>query len=124
MSAQNASSARRGRTLLKWLLGLAIATAGAWVWSAPFVRSVVVYVPDEVLGTHVAKSGQVYRFRDEGWADTRFGRHGLVGIDDVAVVPGPKVAIWGDSFVVGYQVADEEKVASRVTELSAAGGGR
>jgi hypothetical protein len=40
-----------------------------------------------------------------------------MGIPDITLIPGPKVALWGDSFVEAVQVDDKKKTAQRLTQL-------
>ncbi len=97
-----------------------LATALAWALTWPFVESIRPMEPVPELGRTLTSAGYLYRHRREGRGETRFGRYGLPAIEDVRAIEGPSVAIWGDSYVEALQVADEDKVAQRVTQGSEA----
>jgi hypothetical protein len=93
-----------------------------WAISFNFLRSVIPYEYSPITKSAIPAEGHAHDFRDEGWATTHFGKYGISGIDDVTAISGPKIAIWGDSHVQGLQVADSEKVAQQVTQISSADG--
>lgn len=102
--------------LINWLAGFIIATAGIWAMSPLTTDSPIVYVWDSALERYVAEAG-VYRKRSEGYATTHTGRLGINGIPDVTLVQGPKVAIWGDSYVDARHVADDRKMSQVASRL-------
>ena len=90
-----------------------------WAVSSQFLRSVIPYVRSPSTDSAIPAEGHAHDFRAEGWATTHFGKYGISGIADVTAVAGPKVAIWGDSHVQAFHVADGDKVAQQVTQISA-----
>lgn len=109
---------------VRWAGGFVLATALAAAISAPFTDSVMPYVRDEAVKVLVPAPGHVHHNRSEGWGDSRFGRHGIVGLDDPAGLSGPSVALWGDSYVEALQVDDDEKVAALLPETCRRKAGR
>jgi hypothetical protein len=83
---------------------------------------VIPYEYSPITKSAIPAEGHAHDFRDEGWGTTHFGKYGISGIDDVTAISGPKIAIWGDSHVQALQVADRDKVAQQVTQISAADG--
>ena len=103
----------------RWALGFVVGTLVMWAVSFHFLRSVIPYVRSPITDSVIPTEGHAHDFRTEGWATTHFGKYGIGGITDVTAVSGPKVAIWGDSHVQGLHVADGDKVAQQVTQISA-----
>lgn len=81
-----------------------------------------VIVPPE-LGVPVRVPGTVHRHRTEGHASSHFGRFGVPGVPDIRTLPGPVIAIWGDSHVEGLVVPDPDKIAAQVAAGLARGEG-
>ena len=103
----------------RWVLGFVVGTLVMWAVSFHFLRSVVPYVNSPITKSVIPAEGHAHDFRDEGWATTHFGKYGISGIADVTAISGPKIAIWGDSHVQAFQVADGDKVAQQVSQISA-----
>jgi hypothetical protein len=99
----------------RWLLGLVLATVLAGLLTAPFTDSVMPYVRDPAIGALLPEAGHRHRQRAEGWGDSTFGRFGVSAHPDVTALTGPTVAVWGDSYVEGLQVDDDEKVGAQVS---------
>ena len=106
------------RHVRRWVCGFAISTLMMWMVSWYFIESVIPVEPGPVANRLVPVNGHVHRFRREGWAESHFGKYGIIGIPDVTEVRTMKVAIWGDSYVEAHQVPDEDKVAQQVTSIS------
>ncbi len=108
--------------MIRWLLGLAGAVLLTWLAGIWLLDDVPAVILDPDTGRTVKAPGTVYHQRSEGWAVTRVGRLGVNGIEDVTRVAGPKIVIWGDSFVEALQVDDQDKAAQVLTrELGEAG---
>lgn len=110
--------------LRRWISGFVLASLIMWAGSWFFLGSVMPLVSDPTVDSLVPPTGHAHRFRSEGWATTSFGRHGIGCIPDVTRVRGPKIAIWGDSYVVALQVPCGSKIAQQVTAVSARSGDR
>lgn len=102
---------------LRWSLGALGALLVVWAASAVLLDTVAPLVFEPEVTRHVRASGTVYQHRSEGWATTRVGRLGINGVPDAAQLKGPKIAIWGDSFMDALQVNDEDKTAQVLTRL-------
>ncbi|KAA5546047.1 hypothetical protein FYK55_03855 [Roseiconus nitratireducens] len=105
---------------LRWLVGVVAATAIIAVTSPCFVRSYLPRPYDTDRNVRVLQPGSNYRWRSEGYASTTIGPHGMPGLselpdDDPASI---RLAFWGDSQAEGVCVADHQKVASVVAEVS------
>lgn len=109
----------RGRPLWRtWAMGFALAPLLVWGLSAPFISSVIPYAWDGQIGDFVPPAGTTLQGRDEGWAQTRMGPHGVAALPSLDGI-GPVVALWGDSYVEALQVADDEKIAQQMTAFRA-----
>lgn len=99
----------------RWLAGLMVASI--IVWCIAFYCSSTLYnwEWDSSIEDYVIAEGTIHQHRTEGWAQTLVGRHGVYAIPDVSVVKEPKVVFWGDSFVQGFQVDDDDKMAQQFT---------
>jgi hypothetical protein len=106
----------------RWIIGFVLATILMWAGSWFFLDSVPVNVWDPACGGYVLAEGHEHRVWGEGRAVTPYGKHGIACIPDVSRVDGPRVAIWGDSFVAAYQVPCGDKIAQQVTLMSARAG--
>ena len=105
------------RGVLKWSAGFGLSFLFIWAVSCLFVYTIPPKVYDPELKAFVHMDGEQVRWISEGWGVTRYGRHGLAGIEDVGAHPEDKVFIWGDSYVQAFQVDDDEKMAQRFTAL-------
>jgi hypothetical protein len=103
--------------VIRWLLGLAIASGAVVGLSPYFLTTLRIYQWSDQIGDYVLKEGYVHRDRDEGWASTHYGPWGLAsGVN--AGRPGQStVLIWGDSYVEAHQINDEEKVAAQLNRV-------
>ena len=86
------------------------------VSGAEFVNSIAPEPFDPQVGRHLPAPGSELRFRTEGAATTRYAAHGLLA-DDVEARAEIEVGVWGDSFVQGAQVADDQKFGAAFREL-------
>jgi hypothetical protein len=102
---------------LNYFLGVGAALALLWVVTGVTLSSRSEQVYDEALGRITNVPGSKVEFRKEGWATSHYGKHGVVGFDDITAVPGPKVMLWGDSHVEALEVPDSEKTAAQVNRL-------
>lgn len=109
---------RRVSRAVLWPAGFLLATLLMIPASRPFVDSIVAWTWDDAVHDYVPADGYQHRSRHEGWANTRFGQHGVAGLASVGAPDGPVVLIWGDSQVEAFQVADRVKLAQQVTLLS------
>jgi len=97
---------------------LLINTALFSIGSSLFITSVIPYVYEPAIDDWVAKSGNTHYRRSEGWATTHYGKYGVPAIGDISKLKGNVVAFWGDSFVAGFHVDDDQKMAQVFTRLS------
>jgi len=98
-------------------MGAAVSLLPIWALSSLLSDSVDPMVFDPTVGRAVAIPGIEHRSRSEAWSHSRAGRHGIWGVPDIGALPGPKVAIWGNSHVEGLMLPDGEKIAQQVTAL-------
>lgn len=97
------------RGAIRWIAGGAVGTLVFLAASPWFVRS---YLPNQTNRTVATlPAGYVYRWRSEGYADTRIGPFGMPGKTAVASPDEDvtRVAIWGDSQAEGVAVDDDDK---------------
>jgi hypothetical protein len=106
-----------GKIIKIWVVGFLIATLNMWLIGFFFVSPVPDWRECKELGIYVRKPGTVHRFSEEGFSKSVYGKYGIIGIPDAAAVVEPKVLIWGDSFVEGYQLPDDEKLAQQVSSI-------
>jgi len=117
---------------LRWCAGIVVGVLAYWVTALPFLNTPVQYVDDPELQTHIVRPGSAIDYRTEGWGTTHFGLHdvsgigaggiGAGGIEDFTQFEGPRIALWGDSFVEGFFVDDRDKPAQQVTRIWAESG--
>lgn len=112
------------RELFRWMGGVLLGTVVVGCLAPPFLGDIGQWQWLAELERYGRPPGLVERRRDEGWGTTRYGRHGIAGVEDLEAVPDPKLAIWGDSLVAALQVPDEEKLAQQVTQLCKTRAGR
>ncbi len=100
----------------RWGIGI----LGSWVvvWLAgPWVLdSILVRVQDPALGISTLRSGDVVRWRSEGWAETSIGPHGLPGWQPRQA--SQRIILWGDSQVEGVCVDDPQKISNQVIAIA------
>lgn len=106
---------------MRWIGGVAAGTLLVGLTSPLFVRSYLASIDDPVRGVSVMPPGSLYRWRDEGYAVTRIGPHGMPG--KVEVKPpsadGVRVALWGDSQAEGVCLADRLKLFAQAEREAA-----
>jgi hypothetical protein len=105
------------RLLPRWAAGLVLATLIIWPLTAPFLTTFTHYKWDPQLQRYVEPEGFVKASMTEGWAQSHYGKHGIIGIPDVMAVHEPKIILWGNSFVEGAQLSDDLKLARQTTDL-------
>ena len=101
-----------------WIGGFLASLLVAWAATALFDNSLLIAVEDPATGFLVSPPGYSYVHRTEGFGRTLFGAHGISGIPDAAALTGPKILFWGDSYVEGLQVDDNDKMAQAFTRLA------
>ncbi len=101
--------------LIRWLFGLMVACAIVWCIALYCSTTLYNWEWDAAIGDYVISAGTIHQHRTEGWGRTLVGRHGIYAIPDVSAVKEPKVVFWGDSFVQGFQVDDDDKMAQQFT---------
>lgn len=100
--------------LVRWIIGVAIGSAIFLIASPLFVRSYATHQINRSVTT--LASGQIYRWRSEGYANTAIGPAGMPGkirvLDrDEDVI---RIALWGDSQAEGVAVADVDKLFAAI----------
>lgn len=101
----------------RWLFAGILSLGVIWGVTAFFTENLYPRNWSPELERNVPVTGSYFQKRTEGWATTRFGEFGLPGISGPLPREVPKVLIWGDSFVQGFHVPDEDKLANRLTGL-------
>lgn len=109
------------RLIVLWVVGALLGVAAIGITSPLFVRSYAPLEANAVRGVWTLPSGRNYRWRSEGYADTRIGPLGMPGKrtlgdggDQVIAV-----ALWGDSQAEGVCVRDDEKIFAQAERLAA-----
>jgi len=105
--------------VFRWLVGLVVGTALIAISSPLFVRSYVPRELDSLRQVTVYQPGVTYRWRNEGYATTRMGPHGMPGQIRLADSPeiGMQLALWGDSQAEGVAVKDRDKLFAQTERL-------
>ena len=88
-----------------------------WLISYCFLDTIPTYEFDPQLDRYINTPGSIHRHRSEGWAITKIGKYGIMGISDITKVNNPKVAFWGDSYVEGFNIDDDKKMEHIFTNL-------
>lgn len=88
-----------------------------WIVSYFFVDTLVTYDLDPKIDKYVFTPGSTIKYRTEGWGTTNVGRYGVNAVPDITRISGPKVLIWGNSYVEAFQVDDQEKMPQVLTYL-------
>lgn len=101
-----------------WLVGLTLSLTLAWVAGALLLDSVQPVVLDPALGRYVPLPETIFHTRAEGFAWSTAGEHGIRGLPGGVLPQGVKVVFWGDSFVEGLQVDDQDRMAQVFTQLA------
>lgn len=95
-----------------WVSGLIVSILFIWGVSYFFWNNRPPLERDVQLNTFVRTPG-VVQWRSEGWADTYYGKHGLLLEEEkVALSDAPKLVLWGDSHIEAWQIPDEQKISS------------
>jgi hypothetical protein len=102
--------------LVRWTVGLLLATVLFGIVSPLFVRS---FLPNQInRGINTLPSGYAYRWRSEGYATTMIGPHGMPGKTSTLQEASSRIALWGDSQAEGVVVADDEKLFAAIQAAS------
>ncbi len=107
----------RTRTALQWIASFLLAGYAVFVLHDLLVNNLPPHAFDAELQRTVLAPGFEWRRESEGYGSTRVGKLGILGVPDAAGDPRPKVLIWGDSYVEGMEVSDEERVPQVTTRL-------
>lgn len=95
-----------------WAGGFAVSLAFIWIVSFFFWNNRPPLMWDDALEMTVRSPG-VVKWRSEGWADTHYGKHGLLLQEEpLALSEKDKFILWGDSHVEAWQVSDADKISS------------
>jgi len=105
------------RQATQYILGFSLSCVFALAISNALMDSLYSHEYDPLLSKYTYTPNTTYHKRQEGWASTEIGKHNVNAIVDVKQIRGLKVAIWGDSEVEGFQVADDKKMAQQLTGL-------
>lgn len=113
-------AATTGGLIGSWLVGILVGTALIGVTSPLFVRSYLPLQANETRGVWTLPADRIYRWRSEGYADTRIGPLGMPGKRSVASRDRDviRVALWGDSQAEGVCVADADKLFAQAERLA------
>lgn len=119
MSAPN-SAGRKGRgflrrALVSWGGGFVGSLVSIWAITAIFTENEIPRSWSPEVKRNVPLEGWTFRGARENLASTRYGPYGLVGVDSPGIPSGPKVLIWGDSFVEAFHVDDPDKMHRQLT---------
>lgn len=107
------------RLIASWILGTVAGTAIIATTSPLFVRSYLPLTADAMRGVWTLPPGHTYRWRSEGYSNTRVGPHGMPGKTELAKLgTAARVALWGDSQAEGVCVEDEEKIFAQAERVS------
>ncbi len=111
------STARR--LIAIWFVGAVTATAAIAFTSPLFVRSYLPLRPDSTRGVWTLPPESLYRWRSEGYADSRIGPLGMPGKTSLQsnADGGPRIALWGDSQAEGVCVSDREKLFAQTEQI-------
>lgn len=105
------------RLAFVWGAGLVIALAAAYVVKALAPGGNIAQLYEAEVGRNVPVPGSWSTGSKEGWGLTRYGRYGVTSVPDLHTVKEPVVFLWGDSFVLGLDLPDREKIAQQATQL-------
>lgn len=105
------------RLMILWGVGFAVGTLLIGLTSPLFVRSYLPLHADAMRGVWTLPPGTTYRWRSEGYADSRIGPHGMPG--KTATKPSrpeseSRVALWGDSQAEGVCLDDPDKLFAQI----------
>lgn len=102
-------------TLIHILTSFFASVLVIWGVSYYFTDSILYLQFDKTLAKYIHQPKSTYWHRREGFAATYHGLYGTDGIEDITQDPRQKIVIWGDSYVEGHQVNDDEKIAQVLT---------
>jgi hypothetical protein len=100
---------------LKWPISFIASFVFAWIISYIFTNSVSLKIFDKEVDRFVLEPNTQVRMRNEGWATTNIGPHGITGLYVDEFNQKPILAIWGDSYIEGFHLKDKEKAGSVIT---------
>lgn len=115
---------RSAAAILRAVAGFCLAVALLWGLGAILCSSDSHPVFDAQLNAWVPQAGVARQWRDEGWATTRYGAHGLLRDTEAQLgAKPPLIFLHGDSFVEALQVPDDEKPEAQLTRCLRGAGG-
>ena len=82
-----------------------------------FLASLTSYEFEPKLNKYIHTSNTIHKNRSEGWSTTSVGKYNINAVPDITKIKGPKIALWGDSYVEAWQVNDNEKMPQVITSL-------
>ncbi len=110
------------KIFVKWGLGFLISLVFIWLTSWYFIGSLGYVEKDKTIGRYFIPPGTVYRYTEEGWGKTWYGKYGIQGINDATKITNDIYAIWSDSFILADQVDLEKKIFYVATEMAKSNG--
>ncbi|NND99773.1 MAG: hypothetical protein HKN47_20835 [Pirellulaceae bacterium] len=120
----NASRDTLRRLLVQWTIGAVVGTMLIAITSPLFVRSYLPLHADQTRGVWTLPPQTQYRWRSEGYAQSRIGPHGMPGRADFPVSEKAtsqkatiRVALWGDSQAEGVVVSDHDKLFAQAERI-------
>lgn len=72
---------------------------------------------NQELQKYVYSEGCSVDWREEGWGKTTYGKHGVIGMQDVVMNPSKKLVFFGDSYLEALHVSDNKKMTSQLNKL-------
>ena len=109
------------RLIILWGVGFGVGTLLVGLTSPLFVRSYLPLQANSVRGVWTLPAGTTYRWRSEGYANSRIGPDGMPGktaIDASRPAPDSRVALWGDSQAEGVCLDDSDKLFAQIARVS------
>ena len=102
-------------TTFKWILSIFASFIFVWIVSYFFANSVALYDYDQQVNKYILQPNSIVRERSEGWARTEVGPYGTTGLFTDEYTDNPVLAIWGDSYIEGFNVSDQAKAGAVIT---------
>lgn len=100
--------------LLKWMSGGAISIGLVWLLTAVFTGNIHIKIWSPSLQRNILSPGSLILEREEGWATSVVGGHGIIGASQADLEAPSKILIWGDSFVEAFHVDDSAKMQKQL----------